>query len=169
MNNGTAGFDLKKIKDYADWKLLLFLLLFLNVKLAVKIPAIAIIYLLQFDFNFGFKLKNSRLPLFYLAMIAIPVIDLFFYKGYSVQNYLIAFSIGIGFWLLCILAIHQVKLSVEKNDTEIIHRTLLLFFAINAIASFLNYAYIVFETGAINPYSFQGEHQKYFISTGDFI
>jgi hypothetical protein len=76
---------------------------------------------------------------------------------------------GIGFWVLCILAMHQVKLFVENNDTETIHRTIVAFFIINAALSFLNIAAIVWETGYLNPYTYQGEFQKYFISTGDYV
>src|ERR1700761_9362172 len=98
MNNGTAGLNLKKIKHYADWKLLLFLLLFLNVKLAIKIPAIAIIYLLQFNFKFGFSFRNSRLPLFYLLVIAIALVNWAISFNYFNLNYDIVLLTGIGFW-----------------------------------------------------------------------
>src|SRR4051812_25630599 len=110
MNNSTTFLDLKKLKCFADWKLLLLLLLFLNVKLAVKIPAIALIYILQFDFKFGFRFKNSRLPLFYPAMIVIAVVNVLINKSYAQHNYLPVIAMGVFFWLLCILAIHQVKL-----------------------------------------------------------
>ncbi|MDB4918249.1 hypothetical protein [Mucilaginibacter sp.] len=169
MFNSITDFNFRKIINRVDWKLLLFLMLFLNVKLGVKIPAIILIYLLRFDFKFGFSFKNSRLPLFYLLILIIPFIDLIINRGYSNPDYLIVFFTGIGFWLLCILAIHQVKLAVENNDTEIIHRTILVFFIINAVFSFSNFAAIAWETGAINPYRYQGEHQKYFIGTGDYI
>jgi len=169
MLNSIAGFDFKKVIKSVDWKLLLFLLLFLDVKLGIKIAAIVIIYLLRFDFKFGFSFKNSRLPLFYLLIMLIPFVSLVLNKGYSNPDYLLVFLAGLGFWLLCILAIHQVKFAVENNDTEIIHRTILVFFIINAIISFGNYAAIVLETHAINPYRYQGQHQKYFIGTGDNI
>ncbi|MDB4925819.1 hypothetical protein [Mucilaginibacter sp.] len=169
MNNGTKVLNLKKLLIYVDWKLLLFLLLFLNVKLAVKIPAIVLIYLLQFDFKFGFRLKNSRLPLFYPLIIGIGIIGFIINSNYFNINYNIVFATGIGFWVICILAIHQVKLSVERNNTEVIHNTIVVFFIINAVASLLNLAYIVWVTHAINPYTYQGEYQKYFVSTGDFI
>lgn len=162
-------FDLEKLKAYADWKLLLFLLLFLNVKLAVKVPAIALIYLLQFDFKFGFSFKNSRLPLFYPMIIAVGMVGLMVNHNFGSFNYLIVFVTGIGFWLMCLLAVHQVKISVDRNPVEVIHQTILLFFIINAAVSALNYASIVWETGALNPYTYQGDHQKYFIGTGDFI
>lgn len=169
MTFTIADFNFKKVINYVDWKLLLFLLLFLNVKLAIKIPAIIIIYLLQFNFKFGFSFKNSRLPLFYLLIIAIGFIDFFIAKGYTNSNYLVVFFTGIAFWLLCLLAVHQIKLSVENNDAKIIHTTVLVFFVINAIISFYNLGHIILETGAINPYRYQGRYQKYFIGTGDYI
>lgn len=169
MLNSIAGFDFKKAIKSVDWKLLLFLLLFLDVKLAVKIGAIVLIYVLRFDFKFGFSFKNSRLPLFYLLIMLIPFVSLVLNKGYSNPDYLLVFVSGLGFWLFCILAIHQVKLAVENKDPEVIGRTILVFFVINAIVSFGNYAAIVWETHAINPYRYQGEYQKYFIGTGDNI
>lgn len=169
MLNSVAHFSLKKTINLVDWKLLLFLLLFLDVKLAVKIVAIVLIFLLRFDFKFGFSFKNSRLPLFYPLIILIPFVSLIINKGYSNPDYLLVFLTGMGFWLLCILAIHQVKLAVEHNEPEIIHRTILVFFIINAVFSFCNFAAIVWETGAINPYRYQGGFQKYFIGTGDYI
>jgi len=159
----------RKLRKLADWRLLLFLVLFLNVKMAIKVPAIALIYLLQFDFKFGFSFKNSRLPLFYLLAIGIALINWIISRNYFNINYDIVLITGISFWLLCILAIHQVKLFVEKNDTETIHRTIVIFFIINAALSFLNIAAIIWETGYFNPYTYQGQFQKYFISTGDYI
>ncbi|OOQ57280.1 hypothetical protein [Mucilaginibacter pedocola] len=158
-----------KWKQYADWKLLTLLLLFLNVKLAVKIPAIALVYLLQFNFKFGFSFKNSRLPLFYLLILPLSLIGLFIGKGYLNTNYVIVVATGVFFWLLCLLAVHQVKLSVEQHSADVIHRTILMFFIINAIASALNLLAIIAETHELNPYTYQGNYQKYFIGTGDYI
>jgi len=169
MAISLSNFDVKKWKSYADWKLLALLLLFLNVKLAIKIPAIALIYLLQFNFKFGFSLKNSRLPLFYLIIIPLSFAGLLINKGFQNTTYLVVFATGVFFWVLCILAVHQVKLSVEQQDTETLHRTLLFFFAINAGMSALNLFSIIWETHALNPYQYQGNYQKYFIGTGDYI
>ena len=164
-----TGLNLKKLQTYADWKLLAFLLLFLDVKLAVKIIAIIIIYLLQFDFRFNFNLRNSRLPLFYPVVIAIAFINLIFYKSYSSSNYPVVFAIGIGFWLLCLLAVHQIKLSVERNTVQVLHNTILVFFIINTIVSLATLAYIMVDAHAINPFRYQGQYQKYFLGTGDYI
>src|SRR4051812_49276455 len=104
MLNSVGHFSLKKTINLVDWKLLLFLLLFLDVKLAVKIFAIVLIFLLRFDFKLGFSFKNSRLPLFYPLIILIPFVSLIINQGYSNPDYLLVFLTGIGFWLLCILA-----------------------------------------------------------------
>src|ERR1700743_1256915 len=109
--------NLKKLLSRVDWQLLLFLLLFLNVKLALKILAIVIIYVLRPNFKFNFSFKKSRLPLFYLLVLVIPFIDLIINRQYTNINYIIVFFTGIGFWILCLLAIHQVMLAIEKNDT----------------------------------------------------
>ena len=169
MAVSLARLNTKKWVGYAKWNLLILLLFFLNVKLAIKIPAIALIYILQFNFRFGFSLKNSRLPLFYPLIIAIAVIALIFNKSFQHANYLLVFATGVMFWVLCILAIHQVKLAVEYGSLKVLHQTLLLFFAINAGISLLNLLAIIWETGALNPYLYQGQYQKYFIGTGDYI
>src|SRR5579871_1862275 len=123
-----AGILLSKI----DLPLFTFLILFLDVKVFIKILAIVFIYALRPDFKFGFRLKSSRLPLFYPIIISIALIDFFAWRLYSVQNYSLVLLTGIFFWLLCILAVHQIKLSTEKTDINIIHNTLLFFFFVNA-------------------------------------
>lgn len=152
-----------------DWKLLLFLILFLNVKLVVKLAAIFLIYLFEFNFKFGFKNRNSRLPVFYLIVIGIGILNWILAAGFTNINYTIAFLTGIFFWTLCILAMHQVKISVEQNANAVIHSTLIAFFLLNALISISTYVIIVIKTGAVNPYLYQGEYQKYFIGTGDYI
>src|SRR5258708_37518447 len=99
-----------------DWKLLLFLLLFVDVKLIIKVIAIVLIYALRFNFRFGFKLRSSRLPLFYIAVIAMALLNWLLYGLYSNPNYNIALITGMSFWVLCILAVHQLKLAVDGTN-----------------------------------------------------
>ena len=162
-------FHFKKLAANVDWKLLLFLLLFLNIKLPVKIAALVFIYLLQFNLKFKFSFKNSRLPLFYLLIIPIAFISLLINQSYRAHNYMPVFFTGIACWLIALLAMHQVKLMVERIDTKVIHKTITVFFIINAIVSLGNLALIIFRIHDINPYTFRGDYQKYFINTGDFI
>ncbi|WP_158797195.1 hypothetical protein [Pedobacter sp. L105] len=169
MNIKAIILDLKGLKNKVDWTLLLFLLLFLDVKLGVKIIAILLIYSLRFNFRFGFKLKDSRLPLFYVLIVLIGIIGFLINRSYAVPDYALVLGSGIGFWLLSILAIHQIKLAVERNDVMVIHQTILLFFLINAAFSFLKLGLIIVETHSINPYTYQGNFQKYFLGTGDYI
>ncbi len=152
-----------------DWLLLLFLLLFLNVKLVVKFLAIVFIYVSRPDFRFGMRLRSSRLPVFYVWVILIACINYLLYKEWNTRNYTPAWATGILFWILCLLATHQLKLAVERSTTDRIHATLFVFFLLNIIVSFSNLLFIIFETGALNPYRYQGLYQKYFIGTGDYI
>ncbi len=152
-----------------DWKLLVFLLLFLNVKILIKLVAIVFIYITRPGFRFGFRFKASRLPLFYLIIPAIGLFNYLIYAGFAKTNYSPAFFTGIVFWVLCILAVHQVKLAVESSPPSNIHRALFVFFVLNIIASAINLLRIEIEIGEWNPYIYQGMYQKYFIGTGDYI
>jgi len=168
MNTSLSAFSFKKQANAVEWKLLVFLVLFMDVKLLVKLAAIVMICILQPDFHFGFKLKNSRLPLFYLLVIVIAIINWLIYRNYSL-NYAVVVLTAILFWAACILAIQQVKLFVEQTDVVILHNTLLVFFVLNIIASLFNLSAILMEIGLRNPFLYQGDYQKYFINTGDHI
>ncbi len=165
----TYSASIRKAFGTIDWKFLIFLLLFLNVKLVVKLAAVVFIYLFQPDVKFKFHFRNSKLPLFYPLIIAVGLLDYFIISGFFSLNYSIAFFIGVCFWILSILAIHQVKLCVDHNEVTIIHKTVRVFFIINAIVSIVTFLLIVYETKSINPYLYQGQYQKYFIGTGDYI
>lgn len=168
MNTSLSAFSIKKQANAVEWKLLIFLILFIDVKLVVKLAAIVLIYILQPDFRFGFRIKNPRLPLFYLLAIGIAVFNWLVYRNYTL-NYSAVVLTGILFWIACILAVHQVKLFVEKADIDILHNTLLVFFVLNIGVSVFNLISIFMEIGLRNPFLYQGNYQKYFINTGDHI
>ncbi|CAN5892097.1 hypothetical protein BH11BAC4_BH11BAC4_05460 [soil metagenome] len=168
MNNRLSAFISKKAVNAIEWKLLIFLVLFMDVKLVVKLAAIVLIFILQPDFKFGFNIKNSRLPVFYLLMPATAVLNWLLYQNFSLDYSLVLLT-GVLFWVASILAIQQVKLFVEKTPVETLHDTLVLFFIINIAFSLLNLAAIFWEIGLQNPFRYQGEYQKYFINTGDHI
>ncbi|GAA4338323.1 hypothetical protein [Flaviaesturariibacter amylovorans] len=150
-----------------DPLLLLFLILLLNVKLVVKLLALALVCLLRPHFRFGFR--EGRLPLFYPAIIGLAVIGALVNGSFGAPNYGYAFATGIAFWGAALLAIHQLKGFTERNSDARLHRTLLVFFVLNALVSWGTLAGIILETGALNPYRYQGDFQKYFINTGDHI
>ncbi len=163
------GADLRTWTGRIDWKLLVLLVLFLNVKLVIKILALVLVYLLRFHAGFGFRLKGSRLPLFYPLIAGVALLTLLINMPRITPDYVVVFLIGLGCWLLCLLAIHQVKLSVEMHSPATIHRTVLVFFVINTLISACNLLVVMWDAGAVNPYLYQGQYQKYFINTGDYI
>ena len=169
MKTGNIKIWIKKNTEKVDWNLLIFLLLFLNVKLVVKLIGLVFIYIRRFNFSFRFSTKPGALPYFYPAMIGIAIVNTIILSLYREHNYLILLMVGISFWVMSILALHQVSLSVSKAAIEKIHFTLLVFFALNALVSFGNLLSIMLEIREWNPYRYQGLYQKYFIGTGDYI
>jgi hypothetical protein len=168
MNTSQGVFSLKKPAIAIEWKLLVFLVLFLDVKLSVKALAILFIYFLQPDFRFGFRIKHSRLPLFYVIVILIALLNFIIYPNLT-SNYITVALTGILIWSACILVIHQLKLLVDKTDISILHNTLLVFFVLNIAFSIVNVLIIFIDIGLRNPFLYQGQFQKYFINTGDSI
>lgn len=163
-----GSISLRSIIKGINWQLLVFLLLFLNVKLVIKIAAVVIIYLLQP--NFKFRLKEKLTPIhFYLSLIVISIVNWLIFKYYLNFNYNLSLLTGIGFWLLCLLAFHQLKLMVEGTDTGKLHNTLTVFFVLNSVVSLITVLVIILKTQHVNPYTYQGDFQKYFLNTGDYI
>lgn len=174
MNGARRKFPL-------NWGLLLFLVLVLDVKLAIKIPALVIACCLQPGFGRRGHQPGRQagaqpgswfwrgLPLFYPLMIVLALVDWILFKGFTDRDYDLVALAGIGSWLCCMAAVYQVRLFTEGSETETLHRTLLVFFALNALVSVADMVRIVWETKALNPYLYQGMYQKYFIRTGDYI
>ncbi|WP_432326496.1 hypothetical protein ACRQ5D_21225 [Mucilaginibacter sp. P25] len=127
MTISLPGFDIKRWKTYADWRLLIFLLLFINVRIPFKIVALIFVYISQFNFQFGFKLRNSRIPLFYLLVFPIAIAAAVINQNFSNLYYIPVFGWALICWALALLAVHQVKLMVDKTDAETIYRTLIIF------------------------------------------
>ncbi len=165
----TAIPSIKQQLKKVDWNLFIFLVLFLNVKLLLKVLALCFIYFRRFNFAFRFSARQPGLPLFYPAMIGIAFMNFIILSLNSEPNYTVMLLTGIAFWLMCMLALHQVALSVNHEPPKKIHNTILLFFVVNSIVSAAILFAIIVKTGEINPYRYQGLYQQYFISTGDYI
>ncbi len=152
-----------------DWLLLAFLILFLNVNTKLKLVAIALIVIANFDFKFKLKFKENRIPLFYFLIIVLSVIQvLFHYEKWSQKFFIISF-LGIIFWGISLLVVHQMKSFVERRDGVKIHNAITLFFILNIIISLFNLGQIMIETGVLNPYTYMGLGSQYYMSTGDYI
>jgi hypothetical protein len=140
----------------------------MDVKLVVKLAAILLIYILRPDFNFGLRIRHSRLPLFYAVAIGISILNYFLCLDFS-ASYTVLVLTGILFWAASLLAIHQLKGIVEETDKQVLHHTLFVFFMINVAASLLNLSLVFADIGIRNPFTYQGQFQKYFMNTGDHI
>ena len=152
-----------------NWPLLVFLLLVLNVKLVLKIAAILIICFINRK-NISIKdFFRQRYLYFYFSLICIGVINLLLqYKSIG-KAYAATASIGLAFWMMSAVIAYQLFIIIQKDNTAKIHNTTGVFFVLHISVIFLNFLKIVLETGSVNPYTYKGFNQKYYMSTGDFI
>lgn len=149
--------------------LLLFLLLFLNVKMLAKVAAVIILLILNRKMFLERSIYQQRFIWFYCSMIVIASINLLLHISSASINYFIVVSAGIFFWLMCIVAAALNYWFVLKTDSRKLHITISLFFLLNAVVTIGQLLFIMWDAGSLNPYSYQGIYQKYFISTGDFL
>ena len=150
-----------------DGKLLLFLILMLNVKMPVKIFAVIFFLLLNRKMFLEKNIYRQRFVWFYFSIIAIAAINLLLDILAISANHFFASIVGISFWLMCIAAALIISWFVAKTDTDTLHNTITVFFILNAAVTIGQLLLIMWDSGSLNPYTYQGMHQKYFISTGD--
>lgn len=152
-----------------NWTLLLFLVLVLNVKLAIKAIAIVIILVTNHKSITWTNLRRQRLSFFYAAMVAIACINFLLQIRQATFNYSLSACLGLSLWIMAAIAGFFLFTIIQKDTGERLHRTVELFFLLHIAAIGINLLLIILETGALNPYTYKGMNQKYFISTGDFI
>ncbi len=129
----------------ANIQLLVFLIFFLNVKFIVKVIAIVFMIISTRNFKFGFSLKNSRLPLFYLLIILLEIVKyLLVVHNYSL-DYSLVLSMGILQWAFCLLSIHYLKLQIDQDNTGKTHNTIRAFFILNFLVSLFFLAILIFH------------------------
>jgi hypothetical protein len=152
-----------------NWTLLLFLVLMLNVKLVVKVIALLFILFISYRSFTWTNLRRQRLILFYAVIVAITCINFLLQIRQATFNYSLTALFGLSIWIMAAVAGFSIFSIIQKDSGERIHRTVELFFLLHIAATGINLLLIMAETGALNPYTYKGMNQKYFISTGDFI
>ncbi|MBN8850498.1 MAG: hypothetical protein BGO55_31695 [Sphingobacteriales bacterium 50-39] len=161
--------SLKKYFRTLDWPLLLFLIFFLNVKLYVK--ALAVIVAVCFSWKRRGALRSWRGMWwrFYPVMILLALIN----AGLSIRSMSLpawmAFGLGCVYWGLAMLAAWQLFLFVEGASKERLHKTVSFLFLLNAGIMLASFILVCIRAGVLNPYNYEGEHRRFFISTGDMI
>jgi len=151
-----------------DWSLLFFLVGVLNVKLYIKVAAVlfAVVLYRKKTIPGGVFRKNHLW--FYAAMLLLAVCNLLLSVSSLSVPAFIAFGLGCGYWLLALLAAYYIYLFAQQ-DEERLHRTVRFFFLLNGGVMLVSFLVVCFRAGVINPYTYEGEHRRYFINTGDMI
>ena len=159
----------KKQVSQTDWKVLLFLVLVLNVKLVIKILAVILLIILSWKTLPVKNIFRQRYLFFYFGMVSIGLINLLLqYKVVHIP-YLIVWAMGILFWIMAVLAATLSFHLVQNAEWEKLSKSVTLFFLVHISLIFFRLLLIMWETGTINPYTYKGFNQKYYLSTGDSI
>lgn len=165
-DNILIGFN--RLRNYYNAKfdipLALFLTLVLNYRFSFKLVALVGIYY----YRPNLKIEKDSIIYFYLLMPLLGLVNFLFIKAdYTLDHFIVVFA-GCLIWLSCLLAYHQIKLSVRNSSTEQILNTLKLITVFNLLVSFYDFFMIVITTHTINPYT-QISPPPFGISSGDLI
>lgn len=152
-----------------NWTLLIFLVLLLNVKLVIKLAAFLIIIFSQYRRVSLKEIAKQKHLYFYIGVISIAIINYMILPKTGGLNQVIAVGFGIALWCICIAASYYLFRIVQQDEAERLHNTIALFFILHIIMIVVNLTGIMIECGSVNPYTYKGLNQKYYISTGDFI
>lgn len=162
----------REIRAYftkVNWLLLLFLVLVLNVKLVIKIAALVIITIYRYRSVTWKNIRRQHLLYFYFGIVAIGLLNLIFNFGSVAPNYSIVFLFGVGLWMAAAAASFHLFEIIQNEKKEILHNTFTSFFVLHFSVVLLNLLRIMIECRSINPYTYKGLNQKYYLSTGDHL
>lgn len=160
---------LKGKADQVNWPLLVFLILVLNVKLVVKVAAVIFICIYNRKQASLKEFFKQQYLLFYFGMICIGFVNLLLHYKTAGTAYLVTMAMGLSFWVMCSVIAYQLYIIVQKGESQKLHNTVTVFFILHIALVFIDLSGIIIKTGALNPYTYRGMNQKYYISTGDSI
>lgn len=124
--------------------LLVFLLLFLNAKLPVKLLTLAAVF--AYNWYMGRKMPEQvkpRAPFFYTAILLTEIIKYLFLTQLFEPNYLMAFSLGCLQWAICIASFVQVRLMTLRYSKEATDAAISSFFVVNTMVSLFFFALLL--------------------------
>jgi len=160
---------IKKKAASISWPLLIFMLLVLNVKLVIKLVAVLLIVVLNRKDISVKGFFKQRFLFFYFGMVIIGFINLALHFKSNTSAAVLTTLVAVAFWVLSAVITYNTFLLVQKEAAAKLHNTITAFFILHIIFIVINFISIVIETGVINPYTYKGLNQKYYISTGDAI
>lgn len=161
--------SLKKFFREQDWNLLVFLLLVLNVKLVIKAAALLVFILIYRKSWREINPLRQQHLYFYFGIAGIGLIHFLLHFRELPASYPFVTALGIAYWLMAAAAAYLLVVIVKRSDPAKIENTITLFFCLHLLFIFGWLIKIMIETQSLNPYTYKGLHQKYFINTGDFI
>ncbi len=151
------------------WPLLLFLLMIMDVKMAVKVAALVIFLVRDYKIFTDKNIFRRSHAWFYAIMAGMVMLHMIISFTFFNPNYLVAAGLGLFYWICCILAAVILQREINRTDTGTLHNTISLFLILNISFTALQLLLIMIDAGSVNPFTYQGMQQKYFIGTGDLL
>src|SRR5689334_7774409 len=96
----------QKINDLyrnINWELLIFLIVVLDVKMVVKITGLLVFLILNKRLFRDKNIFRQKFLWFYAGMIVIGLVNVLINFTSLSANYSVTASVGIAFWLMCII------------------------------------------------------------------
>lgn len=165
---------MKYIGRIINWKkinipLLIFLILFLNVKFVIKLAAILFIVAYSKKFKFGDLLKTGRFPIFYTLIILIEPVKYFLITRNFSFNYATVFCLGMLQWAFSLIALYYIRLIIEIDSVQKIHNTIKTFFIINFLVSLFFLSLLLFQPSLLTFWNHGADISFSHPSAGDTI
>lgn len=151
------------------WPLLVFLVMIMDVKMAVKIAALVIFAVRDYRLFTDKTLWKRSHTWFYLVMAGMVILHAVVSLTSFDPHYFIAAGLGMFYWVCCLLAAFIMQREIAKTNTVTLHNTIRIFLIVNAAYTAIQLVLIMIDAGSVNPFTYQGMQQKYFIGTGDLL
>ncbi len=164
--NIASGTKLRSWLAQMDWPLLLFLAGATYVKLYLKIAAVAG-YAAWLLFR---KVRLQKPPgpvFFYLAMPVLGIAAAAAHGSFSSTGFVFGAMLGFTQWLTGASIVYLLFLTAKTGSPDRMAVTISGFFALNILATLVQFGGLIIESGHLMPYWFYDSGLKYGASTGD--
>jgi hypothetical protein len=154
----------KKMLMRVDLPFLLFLLTISSNKVYLKVVALILIFALRPKFDFLF---SKKIPLFYPLLVILTTFQFLFLGHDFSANHLMAFMIGIFYWIMCYAYMYQTYMFININSIARINNTIATLLCLNFVLCVFNYFQVCVNADSLFPFLQYGG--DYGASTGDYI
>jgi hypothetical protein len=170
MKNLTETQLYQKYFSRIEPSLLIYLVMVVNVKMVVKIPALILLVIFYFKSLSVPEVKKKPFLWFYVILILLTGINFFSNLTGNINiPFIVVNATAVFYWVFMLISSAVLYQIVQTKDAAKLHNTVSVFFMLNLAVTAIEFLYILADVNFSNPYTDQSGFQKYFINTGDLI